>query len=254
MADPYGDVSPGTGKVLNVAEGAHKRGRMGRLPSRERPRERLLREGPRALSEMELLALVLGSGSVGRDVLELAESLLALAPGAGVRGLARLPAESFREVEGIGPARAAALGAAFELGRRAGAFAAPVQVRSEVDLLRIVAPVFEALDHEEFWVVCLGVHGEVISHRRVGLGGVSRTPADLRSILREAVRQGASAVAVAHNHPSGDPRPSDADTHLTQALVDAGEVLGIPLFDHIIVGEKASYSFRVDGGAARAGG
>lgn len=218
--------------------------RMERLPSAERPRERLLREGPRALSEVELVALVLGSGAAGRDVFELAEILVASGGGEGVRGLARLAPGTLLSVPGIGPARAAAVLAAFELGRRAQEARFPAVVRSGNDLLALVAPLLEGLDHEEFWVVSLGVRGEVLGRSRVGLGGVSHTPADPRSVLREAVRAGASAVAVAHNHPSGDPAPSAVDWRLTEDLAQAAQVLGISVWDHVIVGRSAFYSFR----------
>lgn len=236
-----------------MSRGDGPRGRMERLPPSARPRERLLARGAGALSEVELLALVLGAGSAGRDVLTVAEDVLALGgAGLGLRGLAQVGPQALLRLPGVGPARAAAVAAALELGRRAQVPVGPRTVRDPEDLAALCAPLLADLDHEEFWVVTLGARGEVLGQTRVGQGGTNRTPADVRVVFREAVRAGATAIAVAHNHPSGDPRPSDADRALTRQLRIGAELLGFVLWDHIIVGRGALYSFRGDGAIGNA--
>jgi DNA repair protein RadC len=217
------------------------------LAPAERPRERLLELGPEALSAVELVALLLGQGRAGADALSTAEAVLA-AVGGG-EALARVSAAELRAVPGIGPARAAALAAAFELGRRASALAgAPrPRVATAEAAASIVAPLVEGLRHEEFWLLCLDARHGLISRRRVGMGGPTETPADPRAVFGEAVRHGASGVIVVHNHPSGDSAPSPADRGLTAALARAGSVVGIPLYDHLIIGGASRYSFRAAG-------
>lgn len=224
-------------------------GRLRALSPDERPRERLLRLGATALSSVELVALVLGQGRAGGDVLATAEAVVARAEAAsGAAGLGRLSGEELMAVPGIGPARAAALAAAFELGRRSTA-AEPARpsVADPAAAMAIVAPLLQGLAHEEFWVLCLDARHRLLARRRVGMGGPTSTPADPRAVFREAVRVGASGVVVVHNHPSGDPAPSDDDRSLTRALAGAGETLGIPLYDHLVVGGTAFYSFRSAG-------
>ncbi len=222
-------------------------GRLARLSPGDRPRERLLALGPESLSAGELVAVVLGHGSAAADVLAAADALLGA--GGGVDGLARMAPDEFRAVPGIGPARAAALAAAFELGRRAQAAAAGVRPRvgTAAEAVRIVAPLVAGLRHEEFWLLCLDARHGLLGRRRVGLGGPTATPADPRAVFGEALRQGASGVIVVHNHPSGDPAPSDADRLVTERLTRAGAAVGIDLYDHLILGGRTHYSFRAAG-------
>jgi DNA repair protein RadC len=224
-------------------------GRLRALARQERPRERLWALGPGALSAVELVALVLGQGRAGADVLTTAETVLAQGGGGdGVAALARRTPAELLALPGIGPARAAALAAAFELGRRAAHEGATrARVASPADAAAVVAPLVEGLRHEEFWVLCLDARHGLIARRRVGMGGPSSTPADPRAVFAEAVREGASGVIVAHNHPSGAVEPSRADRDLTRALAQAGAALGIALYDHVVVGAGAYYSFRAAG-------
>lgn len=222
-------------------------GRLDALDPGERPRERLLALGPEALSAVELLAVLIGQGSAGSDVLATAEAVLTTA--GGVAAMARMRAGELQGVAGIGPARAAALAAAFELGRRASALSSVERPRiaSAAAAARVIAPLVEGLRHEEFWLLCLDARHRLLSRRKVGMGGPSETPADPRAVFAEALRQGASGVVVAHNHPSGDPTPSAADRALTAALAAAGATIGIALHDHLVLGARDRYSFRAAG-------
>lgn len=211
-----------------------------------------MRLGPEALSAVELVALLLGQGRAGADVLTTAEAVLAHAGAAGgvdaLPVLARMRPAELMAVPGVGPARAAALAAAFELGRRAGEGAGErPRVAGPEEAVAAVAPLVRGLRHEEFWVLCLDARHGLLARRRVGMGGPSSTPADPRAVFAAAVREGASGVVVVHNHPSGDPAPSAADRSLTHALRLAGEAVGVALYDHVVVGEGAYFSFRAAG-------
>lgn len=222
-------------------------GRLEALVAGERPRERLLVLGPEALSAVELVALLVGQGRAGADVLTVAEAVLAAS--GGVDGLARMGAGELMAVDGIGRARAAALAAAFELGRRAsisGRSARP-RVTSAEAAAAVIGPLVEGLRHEEFWLLCLDARHGLLARRRVGMGGPAATPADPRSVFAAAVREGATGVVVVHNHPSGDPAPSEADRSLTKALARAGAAVGITLYDHLVLGRGDHYSFRAAG-------
>lgn len=224
--------------------------RLGRLAAEERPRERLLRLGPSALSDLELVALLLGQGRPESDVLATAEAVLSQGGGGpdNLLALSRLEPREWMRVAGIGPARAAALAAAFELGRRAAQD--PVR-RVSIDdadaAVSAVAPWLTGLRHEEFWVLCLDARHGLLARKRVGMGGPTATPADPRAVFGEALRSGASGVVVVHNHPSGDSAPSAADRTLTRDLAQAGRALGVPLYDHVVLGHGVYYSFRSAG-------
>lgn len=236
-----------------AADNTTTQGRMHRLAAMERPRERLLRLGPDALSAVELLALLLGQGSTRSDVLATAEVVLSRG-GDGpdsLLALSRLSADELMAVAGVGPARAAAVVAAFELGRRAGARApARLRIGDAGAAVALVSPWLDGLRHEEFWVLCLDARHALLARKRVGMGGPTATPADPRTVFAEAVRTGASGIVVVHNHPSGDPAPSEADRALTRALQMAGEAVGIGLYDHVVLGRGVYYSFRSAGDIA----
>jgi DNA repair protein RadC len=207
----------------------------------ELPRERLLALGPRALAEAELLALVLGCGSAGLSAREVAAGLL---DGAGLAELAWAPAQALARARGIGVARAAALAAAFELGRR-GAWEPPRRGERCLDpgrvheLLRHVAHA----ERETFHVVLLDVRGRLLRASQVAEGSLTQCPVCPRDALRPAVREGAHGVVFVHNHPSGDPAPSPEDADLTDRLRAASEIVGVVARDHVIVAAGGYYSF-----------
>ena len=207
----------------------------------DRPRERLLAEGPRALSDADLLALILGSGT-GR--ISARAAALALSETMPVAELAWAPAEVISGLPGIGPARAAAIAAAFELGRR-GAWAPPRRGERCLDPARVHELMRHAAhaERECFHVVLLDVRGRLIRAAQVAEGSLTQCPVSPRDALRPAVREGAHGVVFVHNHPSGDPSPSAEDLDLTERLRAAAEVVGVLARDHVIVAAGGYYSF-----------
>jgi DNA repair protein RadC len=207
----------------------------------ERPRERLLAEGARSLSDAELLALLLATGGPRLSALSAALSLLEAVP---LAELAWATPDAISTFPGIGPARAAAVAAAFELGRR-GAWAPPRRGERCLDPRRV----FELMRHaahaerEGFHVVLLDVRGRLIRAAQVAEGSLSQCPVSPRDALRPAVRDGAHSIVFCHNHPSGDPSPSADDAELTDRLRAAAELVGILARDHVIVAATGYYSF-----------
>lgn len=207
----------------------------------ERPREKLARRGPEALSDAELLALLLRTGSVGRSAVEVAEGLLRDLPegvGAGF--------ESLRRVRGVGPVRAAALAAAAELARRARPDPRPV-VDSARTAAGLVPAAVRAARKEHFLVFCLNARRQLVHQETVSVGTLSASLVHPREVFFPAIAQAAAAVVAVHNHPSGDPAPSAEDREVTRRLQRAGELLGIPLADHLIVSDGGWFSFREQG-------
>ncbi len=217
------------------------------LPSDARPRERLRSAGPAALGPAELLAVVLGTGTRGRGVVPLAESLLSTF--GSLQELCRAPLEEIDRVGGVGPAKAAALLAAFELGRRAHG---PTEfdryaIRSPDDAARLLAPQMANLDREHFRAILLNTKHEVLAVVEVAVGSLDSAPIHPREVFKEAVRRSAAAVIVAHNHPSGNPEPSGDDLAITARLRAAGHIVGIDVLDHLIIGHGRSVSLRERG-------
>jgi len=205
------------------------------------PRERLLASGPAALSDAELVALVLGTGSAR---LSARAAALALVERASIPELAWASPEELSGRPGLGPARAAALAAAFELGRR-GAWSPPRRGERLLEPSRVaelMRPLAHA-DRECFHVVLLDVRGRLIRAERVAEGSLTQCPVSPRDALRPAVREGAHGVIFVHNHPSGDPSPSAEDADLTERLRAAAELVGLMARDHVIVASSGYFSF-----------
>ena len=205
------------------------------------PRERLLASGPGALSDADLVALVLGTGSAR---LSARAAALALVERASIPELAWTSPEELSGRPGLGPARAAALAAAFELGRR-GAWSPPRRGERVLEPAR-VAELMRPLAHAErecFHVVMLDVRGRLIRAERVAEGSLTQCPVSPRDALRPPVREGAHGVVFVHNHPSGDPSPSAEDADLTERLRAASELVGILARDHVIVAAGGYFSF-----------
>jgi DNA repair protein RadC len=203
------------------------------------PRERLLADGPRSLSDADLLALVLGAGR--RPARAAALDLLQAAP---LHELAWAPPGSIASCKGIGTARAAAIAAAFELGRRGG-WAPPRRGDRCLDPGRVHELLRHAAhaEREGFHVVLLDVRGRLQRTVQVAEGSLSQCPVSPRDALRPAVREGAHSVVFVHNHPSGDPAPSPEDVDLTERLRAAAELVGVLARDHVIVAAGGYYSF-----------
>jgi DNA repair protein RadC len=205
------------------------------------PRERLLASGPRALSDAELVALVLGSGTAGLSARAAARALVEAMP---LPELAWSPPDALAGRPGIGIARAAALAAAFELGRR-GAWSPPRRGERCLDPGRVHELMRHAAfaEREGFHVVLLDVRGRLLRAVQVAEGSLSQCPVSPRDALRPAVREGAHGVVFVHNHPSGDPTPSPDDADLTERLRAAAEVVGVTARDHVVVAADGYYSF-----------
>ena len=210
----------------------------------DRPREKLARLGTAALGDNELLALVLGHGAASGGALDLANALLAHAGGA--RGLLRLTDRELRQVPGVGPARAAQVMAALELGRRT-LLPDPLERRQFVSPRQIadwLIPQFGACPVEQFGVVLLDTRLQLLATRIISIGSVDASPAHPRDVFREAVATRAAFVVLFHNHPSGDPSPSAEDVQLTAQLSEAADLLGIGVLDHLILGATRYFSFK----------
>jgi DNA repair protein RadC len=211
---------------------------------RSGPRERLESRGPGVLSDSELVALLLRTGSRHEDAWSLARHLLEAV--GGLRGLESSPAVALEALPGVGPAKAASLRAAIELGRRW--VSEPIErgqpFRSPLDVQRHYEPRLRGRDRESFHVVMLDGRHRLMLTEEVSVGTLTASLVHPREVFRQAIRSGAAAILLVHNHPSGDPSPSAEDRAVTRRLRAAGELVGIRVVDHVIVGEEGYYSFR----------
>lgn len=214
----------------------------------DRPREKLARAGVAALGDGELVALVIGSGTRARGAFDVGQDVLRAA--GGVDGLLRLGLDELRGINGVGQARGARLLAAVELGRRAlaGEAGRRPQFRSPADLSHYLMPLYGGHRVERFGVLLLDTRLRLIRASILASGSVDGVVVEPRDVYREALLASATGVVAFHNHPSGDPTPSSADRLVTVRLVQAGQVLGITLVDHIILGAGGYYSFKAENG------
>ena len=214
------------------------------LPRSDRPRERLVDLGVQALSTAELLALLMGSGGRDRSALHLGRSVLT-ASGGSLRRIARDPVAALTAIPGVGMARAVAIHAALELGRRlAGEEREPgARIQSPRDVVQWYAPRMEDLPVEEFHVAVLDAQHRLERDITVTRGILNSSLVHPREVFREAIAERAAAVILVHNHPSGDPSPSADDRAVTEQLAAAGRVLDIPVHDHVIIGRGRYTSF-----------
>ena len=208
-----------------------------------RPRERLLTRGPNTLSDAELLAILLGSGRHGQNVLEIAEDLIARV--GDLRGLSDAAEAELRVQSGVGPARAAVIQAALELGRRATG-TRPERGRflgNAADVWTHYRARLAASAVEEFWMIALDVRHRVLFESCVARGSLTGVEVHPRDVFRILIRSAAAAVVFCHNHPSGDPLPSRQDVELTTRLRQVGELCGIGVLDHVVVATGGFVSF-----------
>ena len=221
------------------------------MPQDDRPREKLIARGASALTDAELIAILLRTGLPGANAIEVAATLLERYHSLG--GLSRCTVEELSDIAGIGPAKAVQLVAAFGLGQR---LARETLAREKIDspelVYRLVGAEMRALHKESLRVILLDTRYHLMRIQEVSIGSVNESIAHPRDVFRPAVISSAYAVIVAHNHPSGDPSPSQADHSLTRRLAEAAELLQIKLLDHIIVGAPAEnrlpyFSFREAG-------
>ena len=219
------------------------KGGIHRWPLSERPRERLLRDGPVVLSDAQLLAILLRAGRTGVSAVEVAMDLLQQLD--GLQGLSNRSVEELCRISGIGPAKAAQLKAAIELGKRvlATPLSSGTTIASSEDLFHHYYPLLRDLRHEVFKAVLLDAKHAIIREATVSEGSLTVSIVHPREVFNLAVRESAAAVIFVHNHPSGDPSPSEEDRVLTARLVAAGELLGIQVLDHLIIGDGRYMSF-----------
>lgn len=214
----------------------------------DRPREKMLQKGIDTLSNSELIAILIGSGTRTETAVDVAKRILQLADN-NLNELGKLKISDFQKVKGIGEAKAINVMAALELGRRRKLAEGieKAQITSSKDVFDIFHPILADLPHEEFWVVYMNKGNRVIAKERISVGGVAGTVFDLKIIAHKGISLLASSVIMCHNHPSGNTKPSKEDKAITQKMFEAGKILEINMLDHIIITDNAYFSFADEG-------
>jgi DNA repair protein RadC len=210
----------------------------------DRPREKLLLKGKASLSDTELIAILLRSGTATLSAVDLAKKVLQSADN-DLHSLARLTVKELTKIKGIGEAKALAIVSALELGRRRkhlGTEKKP-KITGSKDAFEVIAPLLQDVTHEEFWIILLNRANRVIRNHRVSQGGVAGTIADPKIIFKTALEELASGIILAHNHPSGEITASHADMSLTKKMKEAGQLLDIQVLDHLIIAGQKYFSF-----------
>jgi DNA repair protein RadC len=215
------------------------------LPLSERPRERLLKLGSEALSSTEVLALLLGRGIKGESVIVTAQNLLSKF--GNIKNLASASVEELTQTKGIGPAKAAQIKAAFELSKRledSFSEVSKITVKSPEGAIKAIKSQLKGKKKEHFMVLCLDTRNHLINTHKVSIGSLDCSIVHPREVFKEAISSCAASVIFVHNHPSGDPTPSEDDIKLTKRLVEVSEIIGIEVLDHIIVCDKDYLSMK----------
>lgn len=214
----------------------------------DRPREKLMRKGRAALSDAELIAILIGSGTVSLSAVDVAKGVMNSVSN-NINELARQGIKDLTKNKGIGEAKAITIMAALELGRRRTDLLQNQRrhIKSSVDIYNEMKPYLMDKLHEEFWIVMLNRANEVIKSVAVSIGGISGTVCDPKIIFKHALENAASGIVLVHNHPSGQLKASNADINLTTQLKQAGQILDLPVLDHLIFADKGFYSFLDDG-------
>lgn len=222
--------------------------KMNDMPLWEKPREKMMKHGVESLSTAEVLAVILRTGTRKKSAMELAVELLAMNRG-GLRYLADCSVEELRQIDGLGDAKICELMAAIELGKRMASL--PAQERPQIRCSDDIAEMFmERLRYkkkEYFKCLLINARGEIIEESDVSIGDLTSSSSHPREVFSNAVRRSAGSVAFVHNHPSGNPEPSQADIEQTKRLCQAGKLLGIPVIDHVIIGDGSYVSMKYMG-------
>lgn len=217
------------------------------LPHEERPRERMMHYGAESLSQAELLAILLRTGTHRESAIQIAQQLLGQS--GGLRGLADLSIQELTNIKGIGPAKAVQLKAGIELGRRMAnsRLTEPVIIRSPQDAAELLTEQLRYLQKEHFVCLFLNTKNHVIAQETLSMGSLNASIVHPREVFRAAMKYSSAAIICAHNHPSGDPAPSPEDISLTTRLLKAGEIVGIDVLDHLIIGDSRYVSLKEKG-------
>ncbi|WP_370100690.1 RadC family protein [Xanthomarina gelatinilytica] len=210
----------------------------------DQTREKLRDKGKASLSDAELVAILIGSGSKNESAVDLSKRILASVDN-NLNALGKLSLKQLMDFKGIGEAKAISIAAALELGRRRGgeALVQKQKITSSQSVFHIMQPLLGELPHEEFWIIYLNNSNKIIQKNQLSKGGITGTLVDVRLVLKNALEVGATGLILVHNHPSGTLKPSEADKQLTRKLKLAGESLDIKVLDHVIITEKAYFSF-----------
>lgn len=218
------------------------------LAEEDRPREKMMTKGSKALSDAELIAILIGSGNADESAVTLSQRMLASCSG-DLNSLGKWGLENFCTFKGMGPAKSLTVMAALELGRRRKLQERKERTRitSSIDIYELFHPLMADLPTEEFWVLLLNRSNRVIDKVRISSGGIDQTTADVRTILREALLARATQMVLIHNHPSGNIQPSQEDKRITERIKGAGRLMNISVIDHVIVTDGAYYSFNDEG-------
>ena len=214
----------------------------------DRPREKLLSKGISSLSDAELIAIIIGSGTRDESAVELSKRILGSVQH-NLNELGKLSVDDLQKYKGIGEAKAIGIVAALELGRRRklSEIIDRQKITSSHDIYEIFHPLLADLPHEEFWIVLLNRSNKIIERQKISQGGISGTVTDVRLILRMALEKLASSLILCHNHPSGNQQPSEADISITQKVKESSKLMDISLLDHIIITDGSYYSFADEG-------
>ena len=214
----------------------------------DKPREKLMNKGKAALSDAELIAILIGSGSRNESAVQLSKRILSSVDN-NLNALGKLTIQQLMNFKGIGEAKAISILAAMELGRRRRAEEAVElkKITSSKSIFELMQPIIGELPHEEFWIVFLNNSNKVLSKSQLSKGGITGTLVDVRLVFKMALEMGAVSIILSHNHPSGTLQPSEADKQITRKLKLAGESLDIKILDHLIVTETHYYSFADEG-------
>lgn len=214
----------------------------------DKPREKLMLKGKSALSDAELIAILIGSGSRKESAVDLSKKILASVAN-NLNALGKLTMSQLMEFKGIGEAKAISIIAAMELGRRRRAEEAVelTKITSSKTVFEMMQPIIGELPHEEFWILYLNNSNKVISKVQMSIGGITGTMVDVRLVFKMALEKGAVALILCHNHPSGTLVPSDADKQITKKIKVAGDSLDVKVLDHLIVTETKYFSFVDEG-------
>ena len=214
----------------------------------DRPREKLQQKGKHTLSEAELLAILIGSGTTNESAVKLCQKILKDVEN-NLNELGKLTIADLMKYKGIGEAKAITIIAALELGRRRqlADVKEKIQIKDSKDAYMNLAPLMADLPNEEFWVLFLNRSNKIVKKEKISIGGIAGTVADSKIIFKKAIDCLASGIIVCHNHPSGNLKPSQADIDLTRNLKEAAKMLDIQLLDHLIITDEGYYSFADEG-------